>query len=286
MTDAGTSTLYELPADHPGFSDPAYRARRAALAEVGETYQPGAPIPEVEYTPEEDEVWRVVAAELDKKHERYACREYLAGKARLDLRRDRVPQLQEVSDDLADRSGFRIRPVPGLVPTRTFYGSLGDRVFMSTQYIRHHSVPFYTPEPDIIHELVGHCNALGSTRFADLYEEAGRAVRRVTENDDAVDFFSRIWWFTLEFGVVHEDGALKTYGAGLLSSFGEIEEYRKAEVLPWDLARMGTQDFDITKYQPVLFAAESMDFVFDELTRFFDEYDLDSHERWRERVRS
>jgi phenylalanine-4-hydroxylase len=286
MTDAGTTTLYELPADHPGFSDPAYRTRRGAISEVGERYQAGEPIPEVEYTTEEDEVWRVVSSELDKKHDRYACREYLAGKARLGLRRDRVPQLQEVSDDLADRSGFRIRPVPGLVPTRLFYGSFADRVFMSTQYIRHHSVPFYTPEPDIIHELVGHCNSLGSKRFADLYEQAGQAVRRVSESDDAVDFFSRVWWFTLEFGVVHEDGALKTYGAGLLSSFGEIEEYQKAEVRPWNLAEMGTADYDITQYQPLLFAAESMDQVFGDLTEFFAEFDLDSHDRWRQRAAS
>jgi phenylalanine-4-hydroxylase len=275
---------YELPEDHPGFSDPDYRRRRAAISEVGETYQPGEPIPTVEYTPEEDDVWRIVAAELDKKHDRYACREYLEGKARLDLRRDCVPQLEEVSTDLQRVSGFRIRPVPGLVPTRTFYGSLADRTFMSTQYIRHHSVPFYTPEPDVIHELVGHCNSLGSRRFADLYEVAGQAVRRVDESDDAVDFFSRVWWFTLEFGVVREGGELRTYGAGLLSSYGEIEEFRSAEVVDWDIARMGVEDYDITKYQPLLFAADSMDQVFDELTAFFVGYDLEAHDRWRKQA--
>lgn len=284
MTDASAGTEYELPDDHPGFSDPAYRARRAAIAEVGEAYQAGQRIPDVEYTREEDDVWRTVAAELDKKHDRYAVREYLEGKARLGLRRDRVPQLQEVTEDLQRVSGFGIRPVPGLVPTRIFYGSLADRIFMSTQYIRHHSVPFYTPEPDIIHELVGHCNSLGNRRFADLYEVAGAAVRRVSDTEDAVDFFSRVWWFTLEFGVVHEGGEVRTYGAGLLSSFGEIEEFRKADIRPWDIARMGVQDYDITKYQPLLFAADSMDRVFDELTEFFTDYDLDTHDRWRKQA--
>ena len=281
MSEPTTATEphFALPEDHPGFSDPAYRRRRAAIAEVGDTYEPGAAIPDVEYTAEEDDVWRTVAAELDKKHERLACRDYLEGKARLDLRRDRVPQLQEVSDDLRRISGFRIRPVPGLVPTKIFYGSLADRTFMSTQYIRHHSVPFYTPEPDIIHELVGHCNSLGNQRFADLYEVAGGAVRRVADDDDAVEFFSRVWWFTLEFGVVREGGEVRTYGAGLLSSFGEIEEFRKASIEPWDLVRMGVQDYDITKYQPLLFAADSMNQVFDELGEFFSEYDLAAYER-------
>lgn len=171
--------------------------------------------------------------------------------------------------------------MPGLVLTKIFYGSLADRTFMSTQYSRHHSVPFYTPEPDIIHELVGHCNSLGNRRFADLYRwpaaPCGKWPQTTTRSSE---FFSRVWWFTLEFGVAHEGGELRTYGAGVLSSFGEIEEFRNAEIRPWDLGRMGVQDYDITRYQPVLFAAESMDQVFDELTEFFADYDLDSYQRW------
>ncbi len=109
VSESASEQHFALPDDHPGFSDPAYRRRRAAIAEVGDTFQPGQRIPDVEYTHEEDEVWRTVAAELGKKHDRYACGDYLEGKARLGLRRDRVPQLQEVSDDLQRVSGFRIR---------------------------------------------------------------------------------------------------------------------------------------------------------------------------------
>ena len=130
-------------------------------------------------------------------------------------------------------------------------------------------MPLYTPEPDVIHEVIGHTNQLGHRGFADLYEAMGRAVRRV-ETDEALERLSRVWWFTLEFGVVRERGDLKTYGAGILSSFGELDEYRHAEMRPFDLAAMAGQEYDITKFQPVLFAAESMDQVFDELTRYFD----------------
>lgn len=259
---------FELPPDHPGFSDAAYRERRAAIAAVGAAYRPGEPIPDVEYTPEEDEVWRVVSTELAVKHRRYACREYLTGTERLTLPRERVPQLQEVSERVQALTGFEVNPVPGLVPTRQFYGALAERRFLSTQYIRHHSVPFYTPEPDIVHEIIGHANMLASPVFADLYEAAGHASLRCVSDAD-MDFFSRVFWFTLEFGVVHEDGELKTYGAGLLSSYGEIEVYRDAEVRPWDLGAMGTQDYDITRYQPVLFAAESFDQMVERLTDFF-----------------
>jgi len=267
-----------LPEDHPGFRDPEYRTRRAAIAEVGAAYRSGDRIPDVTYTAEEDEVWRTVSSELARKHRRYACRQYLAGAEQLTLPVDRVPQLQEVSERVQARTGFRIEPVPGLVPTRVFYGALADRRFLSTQYIRHHSVPFYTPEPDIVHEIIGHANMLTSPVLADLYEAAGKASLRAV-SDGALDFFSRVFWFTLEFGVVWEDGELRAYGAGLLSSFGEIEVFRDAEIRPWDLRAMGRLDYDITAYQPVLFAAGSFDEMVRELTAFFEGYDDDVHRR-------
>ncbi len=265
-------TRFELPEDHPGFSDPAYRARRARIAEIGAAHRHGDPIPDVTYTAEEDEVWRVVSTKLAGKHQKYACAEYLLGARRLALPTTRVPQLQEVDQRLHDLTGFHVSPVPGLVPIRTFYGSLAERTFLSTQYLRHPSVPLYTPEPDIIHEIIGHATMLANPAFADLYEAAGRASLRAT-TDVSLDIFSRIFWFTLEFGVVHENGAVKAYGAGLLSSYGEIEAFRDAEIRQWDLLAMATQDYDITHYQPILFAAASSEQMLSDLHAFFSSYD-------------
>lgn len=258
-----------LPDDHPGTSDEAYRRRRAAIAAVGEAHRPGDPIPDVPYSAEEDALWATVSGELAGLHEALAVGAYREGTARLALPRDRVPQLAAVSDRLGALTGWAIRPVPGLVPTRTFYGSLAERRFCSTQYIRHHSVPFYTPEPDVVHELVGHACALAEPRFADLYERAGRASLRC-RSEAALDAFSRVFWFSLEFGVAWEDGELRAYGAGLLSSFGEIQCFRDAEVRPLDTAAMAATDYDITRYQPVLFAADSFDHAVEELSAFFD----------------
>jgi len=270
--------LFELPADHPGVADHAYRARRAAIAAVAEGFRAGEPIPDVMYVEEEDEVWRTVSAELARKHERYACDAYLEGAHRLSLRADRVPQLEEVSTRLRSLTGFHIQPVSGLVPTRTFYGSLAERTFLSTQYVRHHSVPFYTPEPDVIHEVVGHCNSLAHPAFADLYRLAGEASRRC-HDDDALEFFSRVFWFSLEFGVVWEHDELRTYGAGLLSSYAEIELFRDAEIRPLDIVAMGSTAYDITHYQPLLFAGSSFEHVVDELSAFFVSYDDDAFGR-------
>lgn len=271
-----------LPDDHPGVHDADYRHRRDVIASLGAAYEPGRLIPDVPYTRDEDQVWRTVSSELRVLHRRLACAEYVAGADRLLLPEDRVPQLREVDAAVFELTGFHIEPVPGLVPAADFYGALADRRFLSTQYIRHHSVPFYTPEPDIVHEIIGHGNMLANDRFADLYQAAGRASRRAT-TPAALEFFSKVFWFTLEFGVVEEDGPgraeVKAYGAGLCSSYGEIQVFRDAELREWDLVAMGTTDYDITQYQPLLFVAPSMDFVFDELTSFFDAYDDTSAER-------
>jgi phenylalanine-4-hydroxylase len=112
---------------------------------------------------------------------------------------------------------------------------------------------------------------LASPLFADLYEAAGRASLRAT-TDASLDVFSHVFWFTLEFGVLHENGAVKAYGAGLLSSYGEIELFRDAEIRPWDLRAMATQEYDITHYQPVLFAAASFEQMRSDLHAFFSSY--------------
>ncbi|MFI6815222.1 phenylalanine 4-monooxygenase [Nonomuraea sp. NPDC050328] len=267
--------VVELSQSHPGFADPVYRARRNAIAGLAVNHRRGEPIPEAEYTEQEHEVWASVTRELAVKHRKYAAAEYLAGAERLGLPEERIPQLQEVSELLEPLTGFRYLPAAGLVPLRDFYGVLADGYFHSTQYIRHHSVPFYTPEPDVIHEVIGHANALASDRFARLYRSAGAAARRV-ESDEALEFVSKVFWFTLEFGVLREDNELKAYGAGILSSYGEIEEFRGMDIRPLDLAAMGTTHYDITKYQDVLFAAESLDHLEDVVGGFWDSCDDES----------
>ncbi len=180
-----------------------------------------------------------------------------------------MPQLREVDERLRTLSDFRIRPVPGLVPIREFYGSLAERTFLATQYIRHHSVPFYTPEPDVLHEVIGHATMLADPALADLYEAAGHAARRC-RTDEELECFSRVFWFTLEFGVLWQDGELRAYGAGLLSSYAEIEVFASAEIRPWDTDAMGRTDYDITHYQPVLYAAASFDRLTADLGSYFE----------------
>jgi phenylalanine-4-hydroxylase len=266
--DAAGAVTVHLADDHPGANDPAYRERRNEIAAAALAWQPGTPAPQVDYTDAEQEVWRTVCRELAPKYERLAIREFNEAVAAVGLPTDRVPTLDEVSERLEPLTGFRYVPAPGLVPLREFYGSLADRVFHSTQYIRHPAVPLYTPEPDIIHEVIGHGHLIATPTFSELHRLAGVAMNRLAR-DESHTFLSKVFWFSLEFGIVHEDGDLRAYGAGILSSYGEIDEFRGMEHRPLDLIEMGTADYDITHYQPVLYVAESIEHVVEVVGGFF-----------------
>lgn len=260
------TTTVLLPPDHPGARDHEYLARRVQLAD-GATGIGAAPA-RIDYTAAEDETWRTVSGALAPLHEEYAVDEYLRGARALALPTDRVPQLADVSERLQALTGWRIAAVPGLVSTADFFGALAARCFPATQYVRHPSVPFYTPEPDVVHELIGHAGSLASPRLAALYEHAGQVGASLPDGP-ALEHFGRVFWFTLEFGVVRERGALRTYGAGLLSSFGEITSFRQAQIRPFDTEAMGTfTDYEISRFQDVLFAADS----FDEMERLLGHY--------------
>ncbi|WP_324649418.1 phenylalanine 4-monooxygenase [Georgenia sp. H159] len=273
VTDRADGTVeVHLAPDHPGVADAEYRRRREEIAGPAHRWRPGDPVPQVEYTEQENAIWAEVSRELAPKHERLAVRAFLEGKEALGLPTDHVPQLDEVSATLRRLSGFTLHPAAGLVPLDVFYGSLGDRVFHSTQYLRHHSQPLYTPEPDIIHEVIGHGNLLGHPGIAEVKRQAGLAAQRC-ETEAGLQYVADVFWFTIEFGVMREEGELRAYGAGLLSSYGEIEEFRGADIRPVDFHAMATQEYDITHYQPVLFACDGLGELTDRVGGFFADFD-------------
>jgi len=260
-------SIIQLNPDHPGFRDGEYRARRDAIARIAEEYFPGTPIPDAPYTSEEHELWGTILDAVVPQHQRHACAQYLECVRHLDLPRHRIPQLQEVSAKVESLSGFRLEPVAGLVEPRIFLESLANGVFLSTQYIRHYSTPLYTPEPDVVHEVLGHAVTLASEPLAEINRLVGRAVKR-TKSTEMLERLSRLYWFTVEFGILSEGGEVKAYGAGLLSSAGEMEAMHSAELRPLDLDAASRQAYDPTHYQPVLFCADS----FEEMYRRLKDY--------------
>ena len=249
---AGEEDLVTLDQDHPGFRDPVYRARRNAIARVALEYEVGQPIPRIDYTDAEHAVWRTVWEHLTPLHDRYACCEYLASRDRLALDRTRIPQIADVNRQLQPQTGFRMIPVAGLVSSRVFLSHLGQGMFLSTQYIRHASQPLYTPEPDVVHELVGHACTLCDPTLADLNRMFGAAAAQL--DDDTLPQLERIYWYTMEFGLVDEGGVPRAYGAGLLSSFGELDRFAAAaEIRPFDPDEAARRPYDPTTYQAVLY---------------------------------
>lgn len=264
---ADRNTIVQLDPDHPGFRDREYRKRRNQIAQLALSYQPGQTIPDAPYSLDEHRVWQTIWTALRPAQQQHACAEYLSALTRLSFASDRIPQLREVNEKVMEISGFRLEPVAGLVQPRVFLENLADGVFLCTQYIRHYSTPLYTPEPDVVHEIVGHGVTLASSRLAEINRLFGRAVRH-TRSADALERLSRLYWFTIEFGVLREDGAVKAYGTGLLSSAGELEEMRDAETRPLDLEAAINQDYDPTHFQPVLFCADSFDAMYQGLKTY------------------
>ena len=262
-----TIALVELDKDHPGFRDATYRARRNQIAAVAAGYRLGDPVPDIDYTALEHSVWRIARENLAPFHARYACHEYREGAVVVRLPDTDILQLRRTNELVAPASGFRFWPVAGLVSPRTFLTFLGRQVFLATQYIRHHSAPLYTPEPDVIHELVGHSPLLAHPDSAALHTLFGETALRVPES--RADALIRVYWYTMEFGLVMEGPSLRAIGAGLLSSYGEMERFeREAKIQPLDLDVVAATPFDTSSYQDTLFVAESSEHMVSDLSRW------------------
>jgi phenylalanine-4-hydroxylase len=251
----GENELVKLDPDHPGFRDPSYRARRDAIARLALDYREGDPPPLVAYTDQEQAVWRTVWENLEPLHRSRAIREWREGAAELSLDKRAVPQLVEIDERLKG-PGMQMLPVAGLISARGFLSCLGRGVFLSTQYMRHHSRPLYTPEPDVIHELIGHATSFFDPDYVRLSQLFGQAA--LVADAPTLARLERVYWYTLEFGLARERDEVKAYGAGLLSSYGELGGFEsRSKLEPFDLEKVSRTPYDPTNYQKVLFVVPS-----------------------------
>jgi len=258
-----------LAADHPGFNDEEYKARRNEISRIASQYKSGQKIPQVEYQPKEIDTWRTIFKALVALHSTHACAQYQRGFLKLvantNCNEKNIPQLQEVSEYLNSQTGFSLRPVTGLLSSRHFLAGLALRCFHSTQYIRHHAAPFYTPEPDIVHEIMGHVPMLFDPEFADFSQAMGLAS--LGGSDEFVEYLAACYWFTIEFGLIKQRGEKRAFGAGLLSSVGELQYCLsdKPQVAPFDAFNV-KGDYPITQFQPTYYIVEDFQTLTEQIT--------------------
>jgi phenylalanine-4-hydroxylase len=212
----------ELEAGHPGLGDEPYVRRRQDLFTLCRRHRLdrlGPPL--IEYTAEETRIWRDVSLKLDELHRQHACSIYLEAKDALAISTTEIPQLRLLSDRLERETRMHLVPAEGPLAYRTFYSYIAKRGFPVTQFIRHASHPEFTPEPDMLHDCLGHVPSLMHQDYAEVLTLIGKAAF-TTPDPLQVLALKRFSWYSIEFGLIEEAGGVKVFGAGILSSTGEI----------------------------------------------------------------
>jgi phenylalanine-4-hydroxylase len=262
-------TELELEPGHPGLGDAAYIARREALFALCREHRlKNLGPPRIQYTDEEQRIWREVSPQLAALHVSHASRIYLHAKRDLGISADEIPQLRDLSDRVKERSGMYLVPAEGPIPYRTFYSYIAERGFPVTQFIRHGSKPEFTPEPDMIHDCLGHVPPLVNHDYAALLTLIGKAAVNVKSGDQVLAL-KRLSWFSIEFGLIDEDGETKIFGAGILSSIGEIPYSlsKAVEHRPFVTDSVIETDYDPSRMQELLFVIPSFQFLRREVER-------------------
>ena len=212
------------------------------------------------YSDEEHALFRRLYERQAKLVPRYACPEWIAAIAGLDAGGG-IPKFKEVSRKLRANTGWEIVAVPGLIPDEAFFTHLAGRRFPVTVWLRKPEEFDYIVEPDVFHDFFGHVPLLFDATYADHLHEYGKGGLKAMRLD-AVKLLARLYWYTIEFGLIRTPQGVRAYGAGLISSGGELAhcvDDAAPKRLPFDLERMLRTDYQIDRYQTTYFVIDSFD---------------------------
>lgn len=221
-----------------------------------------------EYTPEDFEIWKILFNRQIAKLPDIASKEYLEGIKKVNFSAERIPDYEETNKLLRSYTGWQIHVVPGLIANRPFFELMQAKNFCASTWLRSFQQLDYLEEPDMFHDIFGHVPLLSNQSVCHFLEELARIALRFVESEDAVEIISRIYWFTVEFGLIKEDGQLKIYGAGILSSSGE-STYCLLDPTPQRVPFNVTEIFDTPyikeHYQDKYFIIDSYRQLFDSI---------------------
>ena len=212
----------------------------------------------IDYPDEEHETWSILYNRQMSVISDRACFEFQQGLQQLGLTADRIPQLSDVSRALAEATGWGVAPVSALISFDRFFELLSNRQFPVATFIRSRDELDYLQEPDIFHEIFGHCPLLTDQNFADVTEAFGKAGMGASKQEQV--YLARLYWFTVEFGLLATDAGLRIYGGGILSSYREtlycLEEKPVRE--PFEVNRVLRMPYRIDILQPVYFVINAL----------------------------
>lgn len=217
----------------------------------------------IPYTAEEHEVWKILYDRQIKIVPAFACKDYLNGLEKLELTTDKIPQPIDVSRKLRALTNWEVEPVPALINFNTFFTLLSQRKFPAASFIRRKEHLEYLKEPDIFHEIFGHCPLLTNQSFANFTEEVGHFGMTLNKEDQIM--LGRLYWFTVEFGLMREHNKLCIYGAGILSSKTE-SSYALEDTTPirrdFNLTEILRMPYRYDQLQKIYYIINSFDELF------------------------
>src|SRR5271154_465331 len=215
------------------------------------------------YTAEQHATWAELVGRRMPQIESHACQEYLQGFEQIGLRTDLIPNLAEVNQRLRPRSGFRATPVSGFLPPDAFFAMLAARQFPTTTWLRSRESLEYIPEPDIFHDVFGHVPMHAHPVFADFLQHYGSVCARIKDKE-TLERLGRLFWYTVEFGLIREGAHVKMYGSGIISSQNECSNVMDGgcQVRDFSLDEVLATPVKVDSIHHLLFAIESFDQIY------------------------
>ena len=216
-----------------------------------------------EYTAEENLIWHDLITRQVPILQGRACDEYIEGLELLNLPTDRIPQCPEVSRALRQTTGWALAPVPALIPFNQFFDLLANRQFPAATFIRRREELDYLQEPDIFHEIFGHCPMLTNPAVAEFTHTYGKLGQKATHEEQVM--LAKLYWFTIEFGLIQTNKGLRAYGGGILSSKSETiycVESKVPQRKPFDVMDVLRTPYRIDIIQPIYFVIDNYDILF------------------------
>ncbi len=232
------------------------------------------PETDVEFTEEQHEIWKTLYARQAPQVEKYACREYLEGSESLKLPPDRIPSVQWLNTRIAPRTGWRtLRTKVRYSDAVQWYAHFANKEFLITDYVRSRDELDFTPEPDMFHDVYGHLPYFTLPAYVEIQEMFAPAFHRA-KTEDQRENLKRLAWFSTEFGLIRQDGELKVFGTGLISSKGEMGHVLAGNtpLLPFKVDTIVNFDKAIWSYNDQLFVFDSLRALKDELASYFDTF--------------